>query len=112
MSKISRAVSVPHLDSQGGFTVKVVIELESGAAGWGAVRGDYLEGLYTAPEFAGRGMATGLLARLEGLMIERGIQAVRAEASSNAQEFYLRRGYRLSGPQTTAGAWPIAKELQ
>ena len=89
-----------------------VAELDGVAAGWGAVRGDYLEGLYTAPEFAGRGMATGLLARLEGLMIERGIQAVRAEASSNAQEFYLRRGYRLSGPQTIAGAWPIAKELQ
>src|SRR5437588_234677 len=49
-------------------------------------------------------MATGLLARLEGLRIERGMQAVRAEASSNAQQFYLRRGYRVSGPRTTGGA--------
>ena len=27
-------------------------------AGWGAIGGDYLEGLYTAPEFAGRGVGS------------------------------------------------------
>ena len=77
----------------------------------GAIRGDMLEGLYAAPEFAGQGVGAGLLDRLEGLMRDRGIQAVRAEASSNAREFYLRRGYRANGPQTAKGAWPIAKEL-
>jgi len=35
---------------------------------------------------------------------------VHAEASTNAREFYLRRGYRTTGPQTPDGAWPIAKE--
>lgn len=37
MSKISRVTPLPHLDSQGGLTIKVVIELQSGATGWGAV---------------------------------------------------------------------------
>ena len=87
-----------------------VAELDGVVAGWVAIRGDTLEGLYTEPQFAVRGIATGMLGRLEGLMIGRGIAAVRAEASSNAREFYLRRGYRLSGPQT-GGAWPITKDL-
>jgi len=89
-----------------------IAELNGVVAAWGAIRGDTLEGLYTAPEFAGRGVASGLLIRLEGLMLDRGIAAVRAEASSNAREFYLRRGYRASGPQTAGGAWPIAKDLR
>lgn len=37
MSKIVQMTSLPHLDSRGGFTVKVVTELESGFKGWGAV---------------------------------------------------------------------------
>ncbi|WOH48315.1 GNAT family N-acetyltransferase [Bradyrhizobium sp. sBnM-33] len=86
-------------------------ELGSTVAGWGAIRADCLEGLYTAPEFAGQGVGAGLLETFERLMRERGIRAVRAEASSNAREFYLGRGYRATGPQTPKGAWPIAKEL-
>ena len=79
--------------------------------GWGAIRGDRLEGLYTDPEFAGRGIGTELLGVLEGLMRERGILTVRAEASSNAEEFYLRRGYEPVGLPTPEGTLPIAKRL-
>ena len=88
-----------------------VAELDGVVAAWGAIRGDVLEGLYAAPEFAGRGVANAMLNRLEGLMVARGIAAVHAEASSNAKAFYLRRGYRISGPQTSDGAWPITKQL-
>lgn len=79
-------------------------------AGWGAIRSDMLKGLYTAPEFAGQGVGAGLLDWLEGLMRERGFPSVRLEASSNARGFYLRRGYRGTGPQTSDGAWPMVKE--
>ena len=79
-------------------------------AGWGAIRGDMLEGLYTAPEFAGQGVGAGLLGRLEGLMRDRKFPSVRLEASSNARGFYLRRGYRPTGAQTAKGAWPMVKE--
>ena len=88
-----------------------VAELDGIVVGWGAIRGDTLEGLYTAPEFAGQGVGAGLLEMVERLMRGRRIQAVQAEASSNAREFYLRRGYRVTGPQTPKGAWPIEKEL-
>jgi len=88
-----------------------IAERDGTVAGWGAIRDDYLEGLYTAPEFAGQGVGAGLLASLERLMRERGIPAVRAEASSNAREFYLRRGYRAAGAKTPEGAWPIVKAL-
>ena len=88
-----------------------VAERNGVAEGWGAIRGDYLEGLYTAPEFAARGVGADLLAMLEELMRGRGVQAVRAEASSNALNFYLRRGYQANGPQTPEGAWPIVKQL-
>jgi putative acetyltransferase len=80
-------------------------------AGWGAIRADYLEALYTAPEYAGQGVGAALLDRLEELMWGRGVDAVRAEASPNAMGFYLRRGYRVTGPQTPLGAWPIIRQL-
>ena len=89
-----------------------VAERDGVVTAWGAIRGATLEGLYTAPEFAGRGVANDMLIRLEGLMMARGVAAVRAEASSNALDFYLRRGYRMSGPQTAGGAWPIIKDLR
>jgi putative acetyltransferase len=79
-------------------------------AAWGAIRDERLEGLYTAPELAGQGVGAGLLDRLEGLMREREFPSVRLEASSNARDFYLRRGYRAAGPQTLQGAWPMVKE--
>ncbi len=88
-----------------------VAELDGTVAGWGAVRSDYLEGLYTAPEYAGRGVGSALLDRLEGLLRGRGVAVLRAEASSNASGFYFRRGYRAIGPQTPEGAWPMTKQL-
>jgi putative acetyltransferase len=88
-----------------------IAEPERVMAGWGAIRDDTLEALYTAPEYAGQGVGAALLDRLEGLMRGRGFEAVRAEASPNAMGFYLRRGYRVTGPVTPAGAWPIARQL-
>src|SRR5262245_37765920 len=85
-----------------------VAEIGAKVVGWGAIRGDRLEGLYTDPEFAGRGIGTELLGVLEGLMRERGILTVRAEASSNAEEFYLGRGYEPVGLPTPEGTLPIA----
>jgi len=88
-----------------------VAELGGAMAGWGAIHGDRLEGLYAAPEFAGRGIGARLLDLLEGLMRDRQIRSVHADASVNARGFYLRRGYRVAGPQTPQGAWPMAKQL-
>jgi putative acetyltransferase len=89
-----------------------VAERGGAVTGWGATRDDRLEGLYTAPEFAGQGAGAGLLEMLEGLMRARKFLSVHAEASSNARGFYLRRGYRPAGQQTRDGAWPISKALE
>jgi len=88
-----------------------IAEPEGVVAGWGGIRGDILEALYTAPEYAGQGVGTALLDRLEGLMRGRGFETVRAEASPNALSFYLRRGYRVTGPLTPVGAWPITRQF-
>jgi putative acetyltransferase len=88
-----------------------IAEPEGVVAGWGAIHGDILEGLYTAPEYAGQGVGAALLEMLEELMRGRGVEAVRAEASPNAVGFYLRRGYRVIGTQTPVGAWPITRQL-
>ncbi|MBN8991842.1 MAG: GNAT family N-acetyltransferase [Rhizobiales bacterium] len=88
-----------------------IAEVEGVVAGWGGIRGDCLEALYTAPEYAGQGVGAALLGRLEGLMRDREFEAVHAEASPNALAFYLRRGYRVTGPLTPVGAWPITRQF-
>ena len=40
-----------------------VVELDGTVAGWGAIQGDRLEGLYAAPEFAGQVGRWGRIAR-------------------------------------------------
>lgn len=88
-----------------------VAEASEGTAGWAAILADRLEGLYTAPEFAGTGVGTGLLKFVESLMRVRQIPAVSLEASGNAEAFYLRRGYERTGPPTSHGAYPMRKRL-
>ncbi len=87
-----------------------VAEIDGRAVGWGAVRGEKLEGLYTDPDFACQGVGSGLLSRLEAQMRARAIRNMQAEASLNAEGFYLRRGYVPAGPRR-ADVQPIAKRL-
>jgi putative acetyltransferase len=89
-----------------------VVEASGTVAGWGAIHADRLEGLYIDPKFAGRGIGTALLLWLEVLMRQRHVAAVRAEASQNAEAFYLRRGYEPAGMRTPKGAQPIIKRLR
>jgi putative acetyltransferase len=87
-----------------------VAEIDGRAVGWGAIHGDRLEGLYTDPDFAGQGIGTELLGRLEALMRARGICRIDAEASANAEGFYLHRGYARAG-EPRGEARPITKRL-
>jgi putative acetyltransferase len=87
-----------------------VAELNGRIVGWGAIRASRLEGLYTDPAFANRGIGTALLGALEALLRTRGIAQIDAEASQNAEGFYLRRGYRAAGPRVGA-AREITKRL-
>ena len=88
-----------------------VAEASAEAVGWAAILADRLEGLYTDPEFAGRGVGTGLLELVELLMRGRRIPEVKLEASANAEAFYRRRGYERTGAQTSHGAYSMRKRL-
>ena len=81
-----------------------VAQVGEKVVGWGAIRGDRLEGLYTDLEFASRGIGTELLGLFEGLMKERGIPAMHAEARLERGSFYLRRGYERTGSPTSEGS--------
>lgn len=49
--------------------------------------------VYVAPDHAGRGVGTAILAALEAEADRRGLDAVTAYATLNAQGFYARHGY-------------------
>jgi putative acetyltransferase len=106
----ARNPSVPGMELKIREMEILVAEINGQVVGWGAIRGDRLEGLYTDPGFAGRGIGTELLSKLEVVMRTRGIRTMRAEASSNAEGFYLRRGYEPLGPPVGA-ARQIIKRL-
>jgi putative acetyltransferase len=99
----AKNLSVPGMELKIREMEILVAEINGRVVGWGAIRGDRLEGLYTDPDFAGRGIGTELLRRLEVLMRSYGIRTIRAEASLNAEGFYLRRGYEPLGPPFGAG---------
>ena len=103
-------LSVPGMEQKIRALEIWVAEIGGRVAGWGAIRGDRLEGLYTDPDFAHRGIGTELLGKLETLMRARGICRIDAEASANAEGFYLRRGYAPAG-KPRGEARPITKRL-
>ncbi len=88
-----------------------VSEADGQILGWAAIKGDRLEGLYTGPAFAGRGVGSGLLSWIENLMRERKIFAMRAVASPNAIDFYLGRGFAPTAPRAADRTLEIEKRL-
>jgi putative acetyltransferase len=89
-----------------------VAEVPSQIVGWVAVRdGDYLDALYVDPRFARRGIGSRLLRLVEDLLCGRGISVIRADASWNAEGFYIRCGYEPLGPRPPADARPMRKHL-
>jgi putative acetyltransferase len=89
-----------------------VAEAPSQIVGWVAVRGgDYLDALYVDPRFARRGVGSRLLRLVEDVLSSRGISAIRADASWNAEDFYLRCGYEPLGPRPPDDARPMRKHL-
>ena len=89
-----------------------VAEVPSQIVGWVAVRGgDFLDALYVDPEFARRGIGTRLLRLIEDAARGRGITVIRAEASWNAEDFYVRCGYKPLGPRPPGDARPMQKHL-
>jgi putative acetyltransferase len=89
-----------------------VAEVSGQIAGWVAVRGeDYLDALYVDPKFAQQGIGRRLLRFVEDALRGRGIAVIRADASWNAEGFYVRYGYEPAGPRPPRDARPMRKHL-
>ena len=89
-----------------------VAEVRGHIVGWVGVRGgDYLDALYVAPDCAKQGVGTLLLRLVEDILRHRGVAVIRADASSNAEDFYTRRGYEPFGPRPPEDARPMRKGL-
>jgi len=89
-----------------------VAEVPSQIVAWAAVRGgDYLDALYVDPRFARRGIGSRLLRLIEDVLSGRGISVIRADASWNAEDFYVKCGYEPLGPRPPRDARPMGKHL-
>jgi putative acetyltransferase len=89
-----------------------VAEHADAAVGWIEIDQDRVEGIYVRPDLAGDGIGSALLLHAEGLIRSAGDCAVALDASSNAEQFHLRRGYRTQTGRTAAAGRPMFKSLR
>ena len=68
-------------------------------------------GLYVDPSSAARGVGSSLLAFAERYLSSRGVPVIELEASWNAEEFYLHRGYVPLAERPPDGPRPMRKIL-
>lgn len=79
--------------------------------GWVEIDQDRIAALYVSPNNAYRGVGSALLAFAEISIFHAGHRTVQLEASRNALNFYIRRGYFQCGPPDTEEAYPLRKDL-
>ena len=89
----------------------VWVAVDGAAIGWVEVDRDRVAALYVSPSCSRRGVGSALLARAEAFIRSSGYAMARLESSSNALDFYLRRGYVRCGPPDAVGAYPLRKDL-
>jgi ribosomal protein S18 acetylase RimI-like enzyme len=75
------------------------VEIDKKAAGWGyLVHTDpkiaYVGGMFTAPDFRKRGVASAILNRMHQFAFDKGIKKIMLVPSFMAWNFYARRGYQ------------------
>ena len=105
-----------HWLAQPESIVLVAEDRVGGLLGVGGAKGDGEITLnYIAPDARFSAVSTMLLAELERWLAELGRSAVRLTSTRTAHRFYLRRGYRDSGPERTTfggmSAFPMSKQL-
>jgi GNAT superfamily N-acetyltransferase len=88
-----------------------VASTESAVVGWVGVEGPRVVGLYVEPSYVRRGIGSRLLAFAEDQLLRRGVRVVELEASWNAEDFYVRRGYEPTSDRPADSARPMQKVL-
>ncbi len=83
--------------------------------GWVGVAGDRVDGMYVEPAFARRGVGARMLDFAGRQIAAKGFDVARLEASWNAEDWYVRRGYEPAAPRPARFAempWPMTKKLR
>ena len=86
----------------------LVATLDGAPVGFASLKGkDHLDLLYVHPAAIGQGVAASLCDALEKLAAARGAKNLMVDASDNAAEFFLKRGYEAQRRNTVSlnGEW-------
>src|ERR1700687_311915 len=89
--------------------------LQNSPVGFASLKGaDHIDMLYVHPGAVGQGVASMLCEALEKLAGGRGAKSLTVDASDNAQEFFLKRGYvgKQRNTVTVNGEWLANTTMQ
>lgn len=89
-----------------------VVAEGDGIVGWGSLSIPKREitNVFVDPAFHRRRIGTAIIARLESLAIDAGIDAVRLQATGTAIDFYRANGYRPDPPVAPDATWALMKK--
>jgi putative acetyltransferase len=93
----------------------LVATLQNSPVGFASLKGtDHIDMLYVHPNVAGQGVASMLCEALEKLAGGRGAKSLTVDASDNAQEFFVKRGYAAKQRNTVTvnGEWLANTTMQ
>jgi putative acetyltransferase len=93
----------------------LVATLQNSPVGFASLKGaDHIDMLYVHPSAVGQGVASMLCDALEKLAGGRGAKSLTVDASDNAQEFFLKRGYAAKQRNTVTvnGEWLANTTMQ
>ena len=93
----------------------LVATLQNSPVGFASLKGtDHIDMLYVHPGAVGQGVASMLCDALEKLAGSRGAKSLSVDASDNAQEFFLKRGYvnKQRNTVTVNGEWLANTTMQ
>ena len=93
----------------------LIATLQNSPVGFASLKGaDHIDMLYVHPGAAGQGVASMLIEALEKLAGGRGAKALTVDASDNAGEFFLKRGYVATRRNTVTvnGEWLANTTMQ
>ena len=93
----------------------LIATLQNSPVGFASLRGnDHIDMLYVHPSAAGQGVASMLCDALEKLAGGRGAKSLTVDASDNAMEFFVKRGYvgKQRSTVTINGEWLANTTMQ
>jgi putative acetyltransferase len=93
----------------------LIATLQNSPVGFASLKGtDHIDMLYVHPSAVGQGVASLLCDALEKLAGSRGAKSLSVDASDNAQDFFLKRGYvgKQRNTVTVNGEWLANTTMQ